>query len=276
MDDPSRTDDSGKDARRAQKMADRAAARAQAASERTRQRLEAKLALRAEEEARRAAGYGYYLSGAEKKIDVRTLRPFGELAARVIAEEQSTMDVDRFYTLWQAVGLAPRGFPFVEVGAHKGASARFIALAMEEHHHAQPFYVCDTFAGHPRADPILDPVHYGSEKFTDTSPAAVSAYLSPHANVRLVVGDFIETSASLPAEARFGLVHVDVDVHPATAFCLDFFSSRLAPGGWIVVDDYGFLTCPGARRAVDDFVATHPAFRMLHLLTGQCLLVRPS
>jgi hypothetical protein len=41
-----------------------------------------------------------------------------------------------------------------------------------------------------------------------------------------------------------------------------------------VVDDYGFKTCPGARKAVDEFAARHPEFSLWHLMTGQAVLVR--
>ena len=42
----------------------------------------------------------------------------------------------------------------------------------------------------------------------------------------------------------------------------------------MVVDDYGVTTCPGAQKAVDDFVRDNPAFSRLHLLTGQAVIFR--
>jgi hypothetical protein len=75
-------------------------------------------------------------------------------------------------------------------------------------------------------------------------------------------------------ETAFGFVHIDVDVYPPTAFCLDFFSTRLAPGAWMVVDDYGVITCPGAQKAVDDFVRNNPSFSKVHLLSGQAIVFR--
>jgi len=69
-------------------------------------------------------------------------------------------------------------------------------------------------------------------------------------------------------------VHIDVDVYPPTEFCLRFFAPRLARGALLVVDDYGFLTCPGAKKAVDDFVAAHAEFGMWHLLSGQAVVYR--
>ena len=96
----------------------------------------------------------------------------------------------------------------------------------------------------------------------------------PYDNIRLVPGDFRVTSGQLESHAPYAFVHVDVDVYPVTRYALEFFAPRVLPGALIVVDDYGFTTCQGARRAVDEFTVAHPEFRFFHLLTGQALLLR--
>jgi len=220
----------------------------------------------------------YYLSGARKKIDIAVLPGFGEIAAAVIASGRAGMDLDRLYTLWQAVEQAPSGAPVVEVGTYKGGSARFLAESFRRRSEEPRFYVCDTFAGHAQTDERYDlDKHRDGSKFQNTSAADVAAYLAGFANITFCVGDIIETARrELAHEPQFGLVHVDVDVYPPTDFCLRFFAPRLAPGAWLVVDDYGFTTCPGAKRAVDDFIAAHREFRMLHLLTGQAVVFRSA
>jgi O-methyltransferase len=216
----------------------------------------------------------YYLSGAAKKLDLRAIAGFSDLARTVIAEGRTAMDYDRLYTLWQAVQGAPEGYPIAEVGAYLGGSARFIAETLRQSGRPPRFYVCDTFAGHPRVAPEIDVVHRAAEKFQDTSVERVAAYLGDAANIEIVAGDIVDTSARLAHEPAFGFVHVDVDVYPATRFCLRFFAPRLARGGVMVVDDYGFITCPGAKQAVDEFIAASREFRLFHLLTGQAVLFR--
>lgn len=257
------------------------AARAARKAESTRARLAREEAerQRLEEDRRRLSDEleelrrSYYLSGAAKKIDIAELEDFTAVARPVIDDGRTNMKLDRLYTLWQAARAAPAGSATVEVGTYKGGSARFIAEAFRRAGRQERLYVCDTFTGHPRTDPTLDPTHHGSHKFQDTSAESVAAYLAEYPNVEVVVGDIVETHRLL-RRARFGLVHIDVDVYPATDFCLRFFAPRLADGGVIVVDDYGFLTCPGAKRAVDDFIAEGTEFRMFHLLTGQALVFR--
>lgn len=219
----------------------------------------------------------YYLSGSRKKIDLATLPGFSDIAASVHADGRAGMHYDRLYTLWQAAQRASGDTPIVEVGTYRGGSARFIAESFRARGLAPCFYVCDTFAGHPQTEEWDPPHHREGKKFRNTSADDVAGYLAPYSNVQMIVGDIIETApARLAGEREFGLVHIDVDVYPPTEFCLRFFAPRLARGALLVVDDYGFTTCPGAKKAVDDFIAATPDFTMLHLLSGQAIVYRVS
>lgn len=72
-------------------------------------------------------------------------------------------------------------------------------------------------------------------------------------------------------DRRFALVHVDVDLYEPTRDALAFFGERLSPGAVIVCDDYGSSSCPGARKACDEFVAAKDA-RLFESPTGQALI----
>jgi O-methyltransferase len=185
------------------------------------------------------------------------------------------MRQDRLYTLWQAVAALPdNALPIAEVGVYRGGSARFMAEAMRWHHRTRPFFAADTFRGHVVVDETIDGPHKVGEQFANNSIEEVAAYLAPFPEIRLLPGDFRETSAALAPHAPFAFAHLDVDVYPVMRHALDFFASRVEVGSQIVVDDYGFLTCQGTRQAVDEFVAAHPEFHFFHLLTGQALLLR--
>jgi O-methyltransferase len=224
---------------------------------------------------RQAREYEYYWTNAFKKIDIRQVMPFGEVAARVIRDHSTYLNVDRLYTLWQAVGSLPAAARAVaEVGVYRGGSAWFVAEALRLGGREVPFYVCDTFQGHVEVDESLDGLHRPGAQFTRVKAEKVARYLRGFAFARVVAGDIRETAATFASENAFGLVHLDVDVYPITRFCLDFFGPRIVSGGVIVLDDYGTTTCEGVKKALDEFKETNPDFRVFHLLTGQAVVTK--
>jgi len=224
-----------------------------------------------------------YGRSAHKHVDIRTLPGFGSLAAVVVKEERTLLYYDRLYTLYQALAHAARlqaggaTLHLAEVGVYRGGSSAFMARAGRQLGLSAAVLHCfDTFEGHSQVD--IDPgadresVHHAG-LFGDTRIADVQQYLSALPNVRLYKGRIQETAAAVE-QLRFRVVHIDVDIHAPTAFALRFFGDRLDAGGVIVVDDYGFTTCVGVLRAVDDFLRENDGYFALHLLTGQCVLLR--
>ena len=49
-------------------------------------------------------------------------------------------------------------------------------------------------------------------------------------------------------------MHIDVDLYGPTHDSIEFFYPRLNKGGIIVCDDYMHNTCPGATKAIDEFL----------------------
>jgi hypothetical protein len=224
---------------------------------------------------RQAREYDYYWREAFKRIDIRQLLPFGEVAERVIRDGRTYLNVDRLYTLWQAVESLPSAAcAIAEVGVYRGGSAWFVADALRRRARGLPFYVCDTFQGHVEVDETLDGLHRPGLQFTRVKAEKVAKYLRGFPFVRVEVGDIRETAPTFAGESAFGLVHLDVDVYPITRYCLEFFGPRMVPGGVIVADDYGTTTCEGVKKAVDEFGASNPGFRVLHLLTGQAVITK--
>ena len=101
---------------------------------------------------------------------------------------------------------------------------------------------------------------------------AVQRNLAPYANVAYHRG-WIPDGFRDSAELRFSLVHLDVDLYQPTRDALAFFYRRLLPGGVLICDDYGFLTCPGATRAVEEFMGGVEE-RLIRLPTGQAYFVK--
>ncbi|MBA3849093.1 MAG: hypothetical protein C0502_03755 [Opitutus sp.] len=70
--------------------------------------------------------------------------------------------------------------------------------------------------------------------------------------VRIVPG-FIDETLAQDAPAQVCFAYVDFDFYAPIGLALEFLDRTLAPGGWIVVDDYDFFST-GAKRAVDEFL----------------------
>lgn len=218
-----------------------------------------------------------YGAGYWKKIDIRDVAGFRDLAERVIADKRTLLHYDRLYMLYQAIRnvrhLAGTGGRIAEVGVYRGGGSYFIAAAASVLFETPPkIHAIDTFEGHPDEIVPEDDSHWPG-KFGDTSFSEVQSYLSAFPNLILHKGRLQDRCSDI-ADEHFCFVHVDVDIYSATRDCLEFFAERLLLGGIMIVDDYGSTTCEGCKQAVDDFVATRRNVVKFHLETGQSLLVK--
>jgi O-methyltransferase len=192
---------------------------------------------------------------------------FGRLFDQLIG--YTLVDKLRCFMLYQCANNSARiAGDLAEIGVYKGGTARLLAKTGAPA--GKTVHLFDTFAGMPAVDASAD-LHRAGD-FANTSLAAVQAYLRDCDNVRFYQGVFPATAQ--PVEQRtFALVHVDVDIYPSVLSCCAFFYPRMAHGGMLIFDDYGFLSCPGAKKAVDEFFADKPE-APIYLPTGQCLVVR--
>lgn len=216
----------------------------------------------------------YYIGGVEKKLDIRDhwAAPFDAVVDAILAKRMTLLGHDRLYTLWQAVrNVAHLDTPIVEVGVFRGGSSRLMAEAQRHFGKRGAIYSCDTFSGHAEVDPERDAQHLLGAFGEEVDLADVRHSLEAYPEATIVVGNIMSTAGMIP-DGPIAMLHLDVDVYLATKFCLNAFAPRIDPSGIIVVDDYGFTTCPGAKAAVDEFMIGNGSWAMMHLLTGQALL----
>lgn len=92
--------------------------------------------------------------------------------------------------------------------------------------------------------------------------------------VQLVKG-LVEQTVPATAPEQIALLRLDTDWYSSTKVELEVMFPRLAPGGVLIVDDYGFTE--GARKAVDDYLAGYPHPVFLHRIDS-CgrLAVKPG
>jgi O-methyltransferase len=158
-----------------------------------------------------------------------------------------------------------------EVGVYKGGTAKLLALTTAPRA-KKIVHLFDTFSGMPPADAAVDCHHDGD--LGDTSLQAVQRHLRDCNNVRFYPGFFPDTAGPIE-NLRFCLVHVDADIYQSVKDSCIFFYPRLESGAIMVFDDYGFPSCPGARKAVDEFFSDKEEFP-LYLPSGQCFIVRAT
>jgi len=79
----------------------------------------------------------------------------------------------------------------------------------------------------------------------------------PLARIEVVPGFIEETLRLGHAPNRVSFALVDVDFYSPVLTALFFLRERIAPGGRIIVDDYGSFSA-GAKAAVDEFAAKYP------------------
>lgn len=181
---------------------------------------------------------------------------------------------DRKWTLREYVKLS-NSLPgdLAECGCYVGTSAFFTAQAST---HGK-LYLFDSFQG------LSDPDATDKNIAVDVMPWAAGDLCTSEATLRNNLSRFGDSIVVLPgwiperfseiADRQFRVVHIDVDLYQPTRDSLEFFYPRLVKGGVIVMDDYGFKTCPGATRAAEELAAAQ-GIGILHLATGQGVITK--
>ena len=190
----------------------------------------------------------------------------------------------RMYNLVQALAFT-RGVDglVAECGVYRGFSSYVLCryLGLEDPAFTGAgFHAFDSFEG--LSD--LAPPDRAGDAAIPGPPREAGLFKGSLDDVRHTLADFPDVAYHqgwIPAvfdgtpEGPFRLVHVDVDLHDPTRDALAWFHPRLAPGGMMVVDDYGSIRWPGARAAVDRFGADH-GVPVLPLSSAQALLFGPG
>ena len=210
---------------------------------------------------KRIPGFHYapniYGASWNKLHDPREDKEFFELATKVRKCGTTSLYYDRLYTFYQLINqLKPK--TILEAGVYKGGSAYFMASLAPE----AEFYAVDTFEGFKAED--NPDGHNSVGVFGDVSYEGVKFYLKPLKNVKVIKGRIQETGLN----RNFDLIHLDMDIYEPTKWALDNCKSK-----FIVVDDYNTISCPGIKKAVDEFLKENN-YLCLNLLNGQAILIK--
>jgi hypothetical protein len=177
--------------------------------------------------------------------------------------------LDRKFAMDQLMKIALQsGGDTAECGAFQGASS---------------FLICRRIAGAGRSHHIFDSFEGVSQpKQFDGSHWKKGDLQSPEHVIRENLAEFsfvryhkgwIPEKFEDVKNRLFSFVHIDVDLYEPTRDSLYFFYERMSSGGVILCDDYGFVTCPGARKALDEFIVGKPE-PVIELPTGQAFILK--
>lgn len=149
---------------------------------------------------------------------------------------------------------------FLEAGVCKGGAAIFMrALQVAHGADDRKTFVVDSFEGLPPSDLPRDAaygLHLEEARFPwlacseETVREHFSRYDLLDSNVEFVKG-WLAQSLPNSAIGELALLRIDVDLYSSTLECLDLLYDKVVDGGFVIVDDYGFLQC--CRDAVDEF-----------------------
>ena len=73
-------------------------------------------------------------------------------------------------------------------------------------------------------------------------------------NVRIVQGWFNSTLKKAGVH-QIAILHIDADWYDSVKYVLDTFYEKVVPGGFVVLDDYGYWE--GCDRALNDYLSQH-------------------
>jgi O-methyltransferase len=199
--------------------------------------------------------------------------PGGGTASRVLRGDQRRLRAAGMD--WPLHGLTMTGLPrlddlqgcveavvrdvvpgdLIEAGAWRGGASILMRATLDGLGESdRTVWVADSFEGFPvGGDDPAEPVNWSELEFLAVPLEEVSdsfARLGLDEGVRFVPGFFEETLPELSGE-RWAIVRLDGDTYEATWTALQSLYPGLAPGGYLIVDDYGAIEECG--RAVDEF-----------------------
>ncbi|HEY5311948.1 MAG TPA: TylF/MycF/NovP-related O-methyltransferase [Pirellulales bacterium] len=172
---------------------------------------------------------------------------------------------EAFNLYWYILKALKADGDIAELGVYRGGSAKLLS-SYKKH---RTLHLFDTFGGMPDVNASID-LHKRGD-FCDTSADSVTKYLAGFPNVILHPGFFPDSTKDLAADTRFCFVHLDVDIYESTLAGLNFFYPRLNAGGYLLSHDYSSISCPGVKKAFDEFFVDKPE-EVIRLWDTQCVL----
>jgi O-methyltransferase len=150
----------------------------------------------------------------------------------------------------------------IEAGVWRGGASMLIRATLDSlGEHDRTVWLADSFRGFPKPDAGAFPDDGGLDlsphEFLSVPVEEVRSHFERFGldhDLRFVPGFFHETMPTLRG-GSWALVRLDGDTYESTWTSLEALYPGLAAGGYLIIDDYGFV--PACRQAVEDYRREH-------------------
>lgn len=180
-----------------------------------------------------------------------------------------------YVVLWCAEWAARLPGHFVECGVNRGGFARAILDYIPLDGSSRSYFLFDTFKGFDDAFLTADEKSTVAKSYAyDECYETVKREFAAFPFVKLVQGSVPDT-LSLAAIEKVAFLSIDMNCVAPEIAAAKFFWPRMAPGGVIILDDYGF-SLHSQQKAAFDALVKEWNVSILSLPTGQGLIFKPT
>jgi O-methyltransferase len=174
---------------------------------------------------------------------------------------ETMIGLKRLDNLQDCLGdVLQRGVPgdVIETGVWRGGAVILMRAVLRAHGiRHRIVWVADSFQGLPKPDPLY-PADVGDTHWSVPQLAIPMAEVQRNfakyglldSQVRFLPGLFKDTLRAAPIK-QLALLRLDGDMYQSTWEALTALYSKVAIGGYVIVDDFGAVA--GCRQAVEDF-----------------------
>ena len=183
--------------------------------------------------------------------------------------------------LWAASTASRAAGDFVECGVNAGFVSSAIMQSLDWRNSGKRFYLIDTFSGPVLSQYSQREIDSGRDAVAKSALAA-GAYVTDMERVRanfsewpnaLVVQGTVPDVLETLSFGEVAFLHLDMNCALPERAALEFFWSRISPGGIVLLDDYTYFG-HGSQAEAIDAVAARLGFKVLALPSGQGLIVK--
>jgi O-methyltransferase len=198
------------------------------------------------------------------------------LACHAAVRGNTLVDLYRCWELWHLLGqVGGVDGDVLEVGTWRGGTGALLGRRAADLGLAAEIVLCDTFTGVVKAG--AEDRNYRGGEHADTAVPVVQDLLRRldlH-NVRILQGIFPDETAGAVADRAFRFCHIDVDAYRSARDILAWVWPRLAVGGVVVFDDFGFPSTAGIAQLVTE-EQQRPDLVCVQNLNGHAVFVKTA